>query len=178
MASSSDTGMVGAADSFKTEFSEASPGSERGDGGAGRPEASVGAAPGRTAQTAADVLSQQAAQFAADVTDGLNRAGEAQKARGVEAIRGLARAIDGAADQLRRQSPLAARAVHEAARGVDGLSDNLSNRNLSELVDAGVRLARAQPALFVAGSVVAGFALGRLMKSGSRQRPAGSDYEI
>ena len=35
MASSSETGKVGAADPFKTEFSDASAGSERGEGAAG-----------------------------------------------------------------------------------------------------------------------------------------------
>ena len=92
----------------------------------------------------------------------------------MDAIRGLARAIDSAADELQQQSPVVAGAVHEAARGISSLSDNLSNRNVDELVDAAVRLARAQPALFVGGSVAAGFALARfLMSSGRNGRPSG-----
>ena len=173
MANSFDKGAAGFAGS--TESSDASPGAERANGGAARPDASLGAALGQTAQTAADALRQQAAQFADDVGHELSRTGEAQKARGVEAIRGLARAIDSAADELERQSPLVARTVHEAARGVEGLSDNLSNRNVNELIDAGVRLARAQPALFVAGSVAAGFALARFLKSSGREQPGGLD---
>ena len=128
------------------------------------------------AQTAADALRQQASRLADDVGHELNRTGEAQKSRGVAAIRGLARAIDSAADELQQQSPLAARTVHEAARGVEGLSDNLANRDVNDLVDAAVRLARAQPVLFVGGSVAAGFALARFLKSSARQRQA-ADFD-
>ncbi len=180
MAYSSDKGAASAAstpDPFKTGPFGAQP--ERGPSEPGRPSAPLGALLGQTAQTAADALRQQATEFAGDVGHELVRTGEAQKARGVEAIRGLARAIDTAADELQRQSPLAARAVHEAARGVEDFSDNLSNRNVNELVDAGVRLARTQPALFVAGSVAAGFALARFLKSGGREQPGGFDsYQI
>ena len=90
-----------------------------------------------TAQTATDAVRQQAAQFAQDVGHELNKTGEAQKARGVEAIRRFARAIDNAASELQSQSPVVARSVHEAARRVDGLSDNLANRNVSEFVELG-----------------------------------------
>ena len=181
MAYSSDKGAAGSAastpDPFKTGPSGAQP--ERGPSNSGRRSAPLGASLGETAQTAVDALRHQAAEFAGDVGHELNRTGEAQKERGVEAIRGLARAIDSAADELQRQSPLAARAVHEAARGVEDLSDNLSNRNVNELVDAGVQLARAQPALFVAGSVAAGFALARFLKSSGRQQPGGvNSYQI
>ena len=124
-----------------------------------------------TAQTAADAVRQQAAQFAGDVGHELSRTGEAQKARGVEAMRSFARAIDSAAEELKPQSPMVARTVHEAARSVEGLSDNLSNRNVNELIELAAQLARAQPALFIGGSVAAGFALARFLKSSARQPP-------
>jgi hypothetical protein len=123
-----------------------------------------------TAQTTADAVRQQAAHFAVDVGHEFAKTGEAQKARGVEAIRGVARAIDSAAAELEKQSPSIARTVHEAARRVDGLSDNLSNRNVNEIVDSAARLARAQPALFIGGSVAAGFALARFLRSSAGQR--------
>ncbi len=139
-------------------------------------DASLGAGLRDTAQTATDAIRQQAAQFAGDVGHELSRTGEAQKARGVEAIRGFARAIDSAAEELKPQSPVVARTVHEAARSVEGLSDNLSNRNVSELIESATQLARSQPALFIGGSVAAGFALARFLKSSARQRPtAGLD---
>ena len=183
MAYSSHKGAVrfgaSSADRLKSEFSDAPRNSENDPAPADRSEESLGAALGGTAQAAADALRQQATMFIGDVGHELNRTGEAQKERGVEAIRGLARAIDSAADELQSQSPLVARAVHEAARGVDGLSDNLSNRNFNELVDAGVRLARAQPAMFVVGSVAAGFALARFLRSSAHPQSGGfNSYEI
>jgi hypothetical protein len=106
----------------------------------------------------------------------LTETGESQKERGVEAIRRFAKAINSAADEFRGQSPTLASSVHEAARRVEDLSNNLSNRSVGELVDSAVRLARAQPALFVGGSVVAGFALARFLKSsGRRDRTNGGD---
>ena len=129
-----------------------------------------------TAQTAADAVRQQASKFADDVGHELNKTGEAQIARGVEAIRTVARAIDSAADELESQSPKVASTVHEAARRVDSLSDNLSNRNVNELIDSASRLARARPALFFGGSIAAGFALARFLKSSAGRRP-GAGYD-
>ena len=123
-----------------------------------------------TAQTAADAVHQQAARFAEDVGHELSSTGEAQKARGVEAIRSFARAIDSAASELESQSPSVARTVHETARRVDSLSEQLANRNVNELLDSAAQFARTQPALFIGGSVAAGFALPRFLKSSARQR--------
>jgi hypothetical protein len=143
---------------------------------ASRSAASLSAGLKDTAQTAAEAVRQQAAQFAGDVGHELGKTGEAQKARGVDAIRSFARAIDSAAAELERESPMVARTVHEAARSVDGLSDNLSNRNINELIDSAAQLARTQPALFIGGSVAAGFALARFLKSSARrQTSAGFD---
>ncbi len=105
----------------------------------------------------------------------LSSTGEAQKARGVEAIRRFARAIDSAASELESQSPSVAHTVHETARRVDSLSEQLANRNVNELLDSAAQFARTQPALFIGGSVAAGFALARFLKSSARQR-SGSDH--
>jgi hypothetical protein len=125
-----------------------------------------------TAQIAAEAVRQQATQFAEDVGHELSKTGEAQKARGVEAIRRFARAIDSAAAELEGDSPAVARTVHQAARQVSGLSDSLSTRNVNELIESATQLARTQPALFIGGSVAAGFALARFLKSTARQRPS------
>ena len=135
--------------------------------------ASLGAGLKDTAQTAAEAVRQQATQFAEDVGHELSKTSEVQKARGVEAIRQVARAIDSAGEELESQSPQIARTVHEAARRVDGLSDSLSNRNINDLINSAARLARSQPALFFGGSIAAGFALARFLKSSARQRSNG-----
>jgi hypothetical protein len=126
-----------------------------------------------TARTATDAIRQQAAQFAQDAGHELGKTGEFQKARGVDALRRFARAIDSAAGELDGQSPTIAQSVRTAAKKVDGFSDNLSNRDVNELIDSATQLARAQPVLFVGGSIAAGFALARFLMSSSRQRSGG-----
>jgi dGTP triphosphohydrolase len=129
-----------------------------------------------TAQTAADAVRQQAVQFAQDVGHELSKTGEAEKARGAHAMRHFARAINSAATELESQSPTVARTVHQTARQVERLSDNLSGRSANELIESAAQLARTQPALFIGGSLAAGFALARFLKSSSRQQSgAGSD---
>jgi hypothetical protein len=96
--------------------------------------------------------------------------GEDQKMRGADAIRHVAHAIGSAAAELDSQSPMVARTVRETARQVEGLSDNLSGRSVNELIHSAAELARAQPALFIGGSGVAGFALARFLMSSSPQQ--------
>jgi hypothetical protein len=91
--------------------------------------------------------------------------------RGADAIRHVARAIESAAAELESQSPLIARPIHETTRQVEGLSDNLSGRSVNELIRSAAQLARARPALFIGGSVVAGFTLARFLMSSSAERP-------
>jgi hypothetical protein len=173
-AASGSSSTAQAADpSLAGQYSRASRGGAAISGGN---QSSGGPSFRETAQTAADALRQQASEFAGDVGHELSRTGETQKARGVEAMRGLARAIDSAAEELKDQSPTVARTVHEAARGVKSLSDGLSNRNVNELIDSATQLARAQPALFVGGSIAAGFAFARFLKSSAQHRPA-SGYD-
>ena len=127
-----------------------------------------------TASTATGALRKQASRLAQDVGQELSKTSESQKERGVEALREIARAIDGAADQLQEPVPTIARSVHEVARRINGFSDNLADRNVNELIDQAAQLARAQPALFVGGSVVAGFALARFLWSSGRHGSAPS----
>jgi hypothetical protein len=136
----------------------------------GSSDASLGSDLKQTAQTATDTLRRQAAQIAQDVGHELSKTGEDQKKRGADAIRHVARAIDSAAAELESQSPMVARTVHETARQVEGLSDNLSGRSVNELIGSAAQLARSQPALFIGGSVVAGFALARFLRSSSAER--------
>jgi len=123
-----------------------------------------------TARTAGGVLREQATQLATDIAHELGKTGHSQIARGAEAIRRFARAIDGAANELEGQSPTVARSVRETADRVTRLSDTISNRTISELLDSATQLARTQPALFLGGSVFAGFAMARFLKSSAHHR--------
>jgi hypothetical protein len=117
------------------------------------------------ARTANRAVREQASQLASDVGRELGETAEGQKMRGVEAIRSFAKAISSAAAELEDQSPQIARSVRDAASKVEGLSDNLSHHSIDQLFKAATDLARQQPMLFIGGSIAAGFALSRFLKS-------------
>jgi vacuolar-type H+-ATPase subunit E/Vma4 len=133
-----------------------------------------------TAKAASRAAQAQASAFAADVGHELNKAGEAQKARGAEAMQGFARAISSAASELENQSPAVARCVRDAAKQVDSLSSNIRGRSVTELMQAATDLARSQPAVFFAGAMAAGFALSRFLKSsaGDNDAPSASRSNV
>jgi hypothetical protein len=106
------------------------------------------------------------------VGHGLNRVLEQQKARGADAIRGLARAINAAAAEMQREAPLVARYVRDAAGKVEGLSGSIEGRNVNDLVRAASELARSQPMLFLGGAVAAGFVLARFPQEQRQGRSA------
>jgi hypothetical protein len=126
----------------------------------------------QAAQAAQRAAKAQASEFAADVGHELGHSAEQQKARGVEAMQGFARAINSAAGELEGQSPMVARYVRDAAHNVENLSNNLRGKSVTELMRAASDLARSQPAVFIAGAVASGFALSRFLKSSATRTGA------
>src|SRR5439155_13651166 len=84
------------------------------------------------AKTASRAVKDQASEFATSVGHELSKTVEDQKARGVDAIQGFARAITCAAAELEGQSPRVAQSVRDAAKKIEGLSENISGRNVDE----------------------------------------------
>jgi len=113
-------------------------------------------------------VSAQASELASNVTGELTATAETQKDHGAAAMRGFAKAIRTASDDLDAQAPEIARHFRGAAGSLESLSDNLRSRSVGDLFGAATDLARKQPAAFFAGAVVAGFALSRFLKSTGR----------
>jgi hypothetical protein len=90
---------------------------------------------------------------------------EEQKTAGAERIEAVGRAVHGAADQLGKEVPQAAPYIHSAAETLEGAASWLQGRSVDEFVTGFNRFARQQPAAAFAGSVLAGFALARFLKS-------------
>jgi len=113
-----------------------------------------------TARDAAGHVMEEARDFA-----------EERKEAGADNVGRLGRAVHGAADQLAHELPQAAGFIHSAAETLQDASSTLRQRSIEDMV-AGFRdFARRQPAAAFAGSVLAGFALARFLKSSSpRQR--------
>jgi hypothetical protein len=128
-----------------------------------------------TAKSAGQAVTEQATELVTDIGHELSKTAEAQKTRGVEALRHFAHAMDGAAAELEGQSPKASQSIHTAAQKVEQLSDTLGNRGVDGLLRDATDLARSQPVLFFGGAVAAGFALARFLKSSAMHRPAAEE---
>jgi len=118
-----------------------------------------------TAKAAVEAASTQAAEFIGHVGDELGQSAEKQKRQGADAIKGFARAIHRAGDEIDSQSPAISHQFHSVAQHVETLSDSIREKSVRDLFTSASNLARAQPAVFFAGAAVAGFALARFIKS-------------
>lgn len=87
------------------------------------------------------------------------------KQQGIDQISQVSRAVHGAADELGRELPQAASFIHSAAERLDTASSALRERSIEDLVATFSNFARRQPAAAFAGSVLAGFAVSRFLKS-------------
>jgi hypothetical protein len=115
----------------------------------------------------ADDMTSAAREAAGHVADGTRDFAEEQKKAGADNMARLGEAVHGAADQLGRELPQAAGFIHSAADTLQGAAASMRERPVEDLV-AGFRdFARRQPAAAFAGSVLAGFALARFLKSAS-----------
>ena len=90
---------------------------------------------------------------------------EGQKTAGADNMARLSSAVHGAAEQIARELPQAAGFVHSAADTLQNASSTLRERSMEDMVASFRDFARRQPAAAFAGSVLAGFALARFMKS-------------
>jgi ElaB/YqjD/DUF883 family membrane-anchored ribosome-binding protein len=93
-----------------------------------------------------------------------------QKDRAADAVAGLAQALSQAADQLEREEkPTAARYADQAAARVAQFSETVRAREIEEMLSEVERFARRQPTLFFAGTLAAGFLLGRILSRPSNR---------
>jgi len=83
---------------------------------------------------------------------------------GIDAIGGVARAAQDAADKLEAEAPQIADFVREAARTAERVSNDLRERSLGEIVASVSNFAREEPVAFFGGAMLVGFVLARLGK--------------
>jgi hypothetical protein len=92
----------------------------------------------------------------------------AQKDRATDQLGSVARAVRSSTRQLREQHhDTAAGYVDQIADQIERLSQGLRQRNLTELLDDAQRLARRQPAVFIASAFALGLVAARFLKSSS-----------
>jgi len=122
----------------------------------------------RKSEGAADVK-EEVRGMAGGVKDRAVDAAEDAKTKGVDQMAGVAGAVHGAADELSRELPQAAGYIHSVADRLESASSALRERSLEDLMSSLNHFARRQPAAAFAGSVLAGFALSRFLKSSAAQ---------
>ncbi len=108
---------------------------------------------GETLGAARDAVADRAGHVADAVSDAGTR---------------LADKIKGVADQAEGEG-FSARALHLVAGGLSDAAKGLSNQSLSTLLADTRAFARRNPAIFVLGAAVAGFALMRMIKAGDAE---------
>lgn len=116
------------------------------------------------------ISSESIQESARELSDQAKRRAESmlgvQKSALVEQVSGIADALRLTATQLNSDNKITvARYANEAARGLDRISGALRTKDLNSIIAQSNSFARRQPGLLIAGSVVAGFLLARLLKS-------------
>ena len=125
-----------------------------------------------TASASVEAVKAQAGDLANNVGAELSKVAETQKVRGADQIDGMAKAVGSAADELAKESPQLASTVRSLGKQLESLSQAFREKSVGELVNSASDVARNQPVAFMAGSLAAGFAFARFIKSSSRSHAA------
>ena len=96
-----------------------------------------------------------------------------QKDVGADRLRDVAGAVHGAARELETGMPEVAGYVRGAAARLEDVAKTLRHQSVDDLIEGIGSFARAQPAIFLGGSMLAGFALTRFLKSSRRSAGEG-----
>jgi hypothetical protein len=124
----------------------------------------------------ADELSGPATSAAEELRAAAARRADSARVEAAEQVAGTARALHAAADNL-DQRDVQQRLLHSAADGLMKMSDTLRDKKLDEMVSDIAEFGRRNPAAFLGGAVLAGFALARLARA-SGHRSIGVGHEL
>jgi hypothetical protein len=109
--------------------------------------------------------------FAQRLKEDGRRTLEQRKRSAAERVDGIAQAIERSGAQFSETEPTLADLASRLAGTVGNLATRLREGSMDELLDETRSLARRNPGLFIAGGVVAGFALARFVKASARRAP-------
>ncbi len=116
---------------------------------------------------------EQARQMAHQAREQTAEMATQQKQLAASQLQGVAGAIRSAADNLaEHDQAMMAGYVRQAASSLDQVATNLQDRSVGELVEGVEQFARRQPAAFIGGAMMAGFALARFAKASADRHHA------
>ena len=119
----------------------------------------------------AHAAQEKVSAAAEPLKENATNAAEEQKQRGADHMDHLAQAVHGAADELGKEVPQAARYVHSGADQLQRVSHLLRDNSLEDLASMAKRVAHDRPMAFIGGAMAAGFVLARFLRS-SAQSPS------
>jgi hypothetical protein len=123
------------------------------------------------AREKAGELKRQAEEAAHGMRDRARSIADQQKHAAAGRVEGIAHALRRASDDLREQGqPMIAEYSRYAAEGLESMAQSLDRRDVDDFVEGVESFARQRPLAFLGGTMVAGFALARFMKSSSARR--------
>jgi len=125
----------------------------------------VAGAASQVVAAASEKVKSAASEVQGEAVEAVQRLADTQKASGARLVRSVARAIEGAADELGNDAPNLAAHVRDAGRSLEQVGRDFDQRSVAELLRSANDLARRQPVSFVAGAALAGFMLTRFLKS-------------
>jgi len=133
-----------------------------------RAPTSGGHSPREQAAEAAHLVKEEAASFAEDARAKAAEKVESEKQTATRTLADFAHAMRKAGFELdQADQTMATRMVRQAADGLETFARSVSDKRPEELLDAVRDFGRRNPTAFIAGSVLAGIAIGRFLKSSS-----------
>jgi hypothetical protein len=91
-----------------------------------------------------------------------------------DGLKAFADAVRDASDKLAdRQPGMVTDLIRQAASGLESFSNTLHQKSASEMLDQVRDFGRRHPSAFIAGTVLAGFAIGRFVSTSGSQRRGG-----
>jgi len=96
------------------------------------------------------------------------------KEAGVDTAQAVGKAAERAAEELQGHSPELANYLRSAATYTQGLADDIGHRPAGELLANAVEWGRKQPLIALAGAVILGFALSRVVRTALSDSGEGS----
>lgn len=130
------------------------------------------------ASAAGTTVKQEVASFAASAQDKAHAAVDEQRQTAAKAIGDFATAIQHAGDELaQNDQSMAGHLIKQAADRLGQLAHTVSDKRPEELLTGLRDFGRRNPAAFAAASALAGFAIGRLVRSSVEpmdDQPSGS----
>lgn len=113
---------------------------------------------------------ERARSLVGDAAEQARSYADSQKETAAQSLKDFAEAVRRASDELgSRDQTLAARFVREAAGGLEGLSQSVGGRSIEGMLDTLRDFGRSNPTAFIAGSVLAGIAIGRFARASNER---------